>query len=95
MTEIENKNITCLDFVQKLANKNLPMYKWYIFILHVARKSRTQLGYHDVYFYILERNSYVAHFSTFLFLNGPLRPLQTLLIFHQNDLSDWQKLNYF
>jgi len=27
MTEFENKNITCLDFVQKLANKNLPMHK--------------------------------------------------------------------
>jgi hypothetical protein len=27
MTEIENKNITRLDFVQKLANKNLPMHK--------------------------------------------------------------------
>lgn len=27
MTEFENKNITRLDFVQKLANKNLPMHK--------------------------------------------------------------------
>jgi hypothetical protein len=30
MTDIENKNITRLDLVQKLANKNLPMHKWYI-----------------------------------------------------------------
>jgi hypothetical protein len=27
MTDIENKNITRLDLVQKLANKNLPMHK--------------------------------------------------------------------
>jgi hypothetical protein len=60
MTEIENKNITRLEFVQKLANKNLPMHKLYIFILHVARKSWTQLGYHDVYLCVLGRNSYAA-----------------------------------